>query len=268
MGLAIGYHHWREEHRSTLESFGDKNVFLLFSGGKDSSLAMDFLLRAGKDFGFDFEIHSGPFPVHMYTDAEKGKLVSYWEKRGVNIIWHDLGVTDNLLKEKENPCLECQKRKKKMLKSILMNSINDWERLVLIAGYNLWDIVSYTLEHILNDFSSQSESLKNNIRFTETAQRFYPLLTMKEGYTVFRPLIKYNGSDIKKLIQKDGIPTLSIPCQFREFRPKKVLENYYQKMGIRFDYDRVFDFAKGSLGLPDSTAYTSIDKDEYLLNIF
>lgn len=267
MSLTIGYQHWREEYRSTLESFSNKNVCMLFSGGKDSSLAMDFILRAGKEFGFDFQIHSGLFPVHMYIDAEKIKIESYWRKRGVNIIWYDLGVTDDAIKDTVNPCLACQKLKKKMLKNILMSSIDDWERLVIIAGYNLWDIVSYSLEHILNDCFSYSVPLKNN-RFMETAQRFYPLLTMKEGYMVFRPLIKYNGNDIKKLIIKEGITTLSIPCQFREFRPKKVLENYYQKMGIRFDYDKVFDFAKGSLGLPDIAAYASIDKDEYLLNVF
>jgi hypothetical protein len=102
----------------------------------------------------------------------------------------------------------------------------------------------------------------------ETAQRFYPLLKMKEGYTVFRPLIKYNSDDIQAVIKEAGIPTLSIPCKFREFRPKRILERYYQKMEIRFDYDKVFDFARRSLGLPDITTYTSIDRDEYLLNIF
>lgn len=268
MDLAISYHHWKEEHRSTLESFSDKKVFMLFSGGKDSSLTMDFILRAGKDFGFDFQIHSGLFPVHMYPDVEKIKIESYWKKRGVNIIWYNLGFTDDSLKDEANPCRECQKLKKKLLKNILMNSINDWQKLVIIAGYNLWDIVSYSLEHIMNDFFSHSVTVENNNRFMETAQRFYPLLKMKEGYTVFRPLIKYNGNDIQTLIRKTDIPTLSIPCQFGAFRPKKVLESYYHNMGIRFDYNKVFDFAKVSLGLPDIATFTSIDKDEYLQNIF
>jgi len=268
MNSDIGYHQWKEEHRSILETFSDKNVFMLFSGGKDSSLAMDFILRAGKEFGFDFEIHAGLFPVHHFTDDEQARIELYWRKRGVNIIWHNLGVTDEYIKDEVNPCLQCQKLKKKMLKNILISSIDDWERLVLIVGYNLWDIVSYSLEHILNGFFSNSVSTESNKRFMETAQRFYPLLKIKEGYTIFRPLIKYNSDDILKVIKQAGIPTLSIPCQFREFRPKKVLEKFYQKMGIRFDYDKVFDFARRSLGLPDINTYTSIDKEEYLLNIF
>ena len=68
MSLEISYSHWRDEFISILESFSDKKVFLLFSGGKDSSLALDFLLRAKEEFGFGFEAHAGAFPVHRYTD--------------------------------------------------------------------------------------------------------------------------------------------------------------------------------------------------------
>jgi tRNA(Ile)-lysidine synthase TilS/MesJ len=268
MRSAIDYHQWKEEHRSILETFSDKNVFMLFSGGKDSSLALDFILRAAKEFGFDFDAHSGLFPVHMYTDAEKVRIESYWRKRSINIIWHDMSETDEYLENAINPCVECQKLKKKMLKSILISSIDDWERLVIITSYNLWDIVSYSLEHIVNDFFSNSVSSENNKRFMETAQRFYPLLKMKEGYTVFRPLIRYNNVDILEVIKEAGIPTLSIPCKFRDFRPKRILEKYYERMGMRFDYKQVFDFARKSLELPDISTYTSIDREEYLQNIF
>ena len=102
----------------------------------------------------------------------------------------------------------------------------------------------------------------------ETGQRFYPLLKMKEGYMVFRPLIKYNGNHIVKLIGQSGIPTLSGPCKFSDFRPKRLLEKYYGNMDMNFDYNRVFDFAKKTLNLPDISSYTSIRKEEYLRDIF
>ncbi len=73
---------------------------------------------------------------------------------------------------------------------------------------------------------------------------------MKEGYKVFRPVLKYNGCDILYTIEKTGIPTLSVPCDFRDYRPKRLLEQYYNKMGLRFDYDSVFDFTKTALDLP------------------
>ncbi|HUV59496.1 MAG TPA: hypothetical protein VMW09_05230 [Desulfatiglandales bacterium] len=268
MKSAIEYARWKENHKTILETFSDKNVMMLFSGGKDSSLAMDFLLRAKKEFGFDFKAHAGACPVHRYPDKEKKRIESYWDKRGVNIIWHDMIETDEYLENAPNPCVACQKLRKKLLKSSLTNSIEDWSRLFIIINHSLWDIVSYSIEHILDDLFSNSVEPENNQRFIQTAQRFYPLLKMKEGYTVFRPLIRYNNVDILELIKEAGIPTLSIPCKFKEFRPKRILERYYQKMGIYFDYDKVFDFARRSLGLPDITTYTSIDRDEYLLNIF
>ena len=142
---------------------------------------------------------------------------------------------------------------------------------VVVPGYTLWDIVSYSMEHMLNGIFSVSGNksrTERDKRFMETAQRFYPLLKMKEGYMVFRPLIKYNQNDILKNIEQAGIPILSNPCRFRDFRPKRILEKYYEKTGLRFEYDRVFGFARRSLNLPDSSAYTSIEKEEYLLDIF
>jgi len=268
MNSAIDYHQWKEEHKTILDTFSDKNVMMLFSGGKDSSLALDFILRAKKEFGFDFSAHGGAYPVHRYPSKEKKMIESYWNKRGIDIHWYDLGETDDYIKNEINPCLKCQKLRKKILKTILGDMVDDWESLVLVTGYSLWDIVSYSIEHILNDFFSNSIDPGDNKRFMETAQRFYPLLRMKEGYTVFRPLIKYNSNSIQKVITQAGIQTLSTPCKFKEFRPKRILGRYYQRMEICFDYDKVFDFAKRSLGLPDVATYTAIDRDEYLLNIF
>ena len=268
MNSNIDYHQWKEEHISILNTLSDKDVLLLFSGGKDSSLAMDFLVRAKKEFGFDFNAHTGACPVHRYPAKEKERIESYWDKRGVPILWHDMIETDEYLENAPNPCVACQKLRKKLLKSGLTSTIQEWSRLIIIINHSLWDLVSYSIENILDDLFSNSGEPGNNKRFLETTQRFYPLLKMKEGYTVFRPLIKYNSDDIQEVIKEASIPTLSIPCKFREFRPKRILERYYQKMGICFDYDKVFNFAKRSLGLPDITTYTSIDMDEYLLNVF
>ena len=91
---------------------------------------------------------------------------------------------------------------------------------------------------------------------------------MKEGYTVFSPLVSYNANDIVKVLEQVGIPTISVPCKFKEFRPKRILEKYYEKMGMSFDYKQVFDFVRKSFSLPDITTYTLIDRDEYLKNIF
>jgi hypothetical protein len=91
---------------------------------------------------------------------------------------------------------------------------------------------------------------------------------MKEGYTIFRPLVKRNADEIVETVAQEGLPILSIPCKYRDFRPKRILEAYYEKMGQRFDYDQVIDFARRSLSLPDISAYADLEKEEYLLRVF
>jgi len=271
MNSPLGYAAWRAEHESVLESFPYKNVLLLYSGGKDSSVAMDFMCKAAKEFGFGFEAHAGAYPIHRYTDEEMKRLESYWQKRGVTVTWHDMGETDDYIKNAKNPCIPCQRLRKKVLKTSLMSTIKDWESLVLVTCYTLWDIVSYSVERMLIGGFSNSDkesSDEKNRRFTETAQRFYPLLKMKEGYTIFRPLIRYNNGDILNLIAQEQIPVLSMPCEFGDFRPKRILEKYYAKMGMSFEYEQVFDFARSLLSLPNLSVFTQMKKEEYLLDVF
>ncbi len=85
MNSTIEYLQWKEEYKSALETFYDKNVLMLFSGGKDSSLALDFILRAKKEFGFGFSAHAGAYLVHRYSGTEKKRIESYWNKRGIEI---------------------------------------------------------------------------------------------------------------------------------------------------------------------------------------
>ena len=267
----IEYSKWKDDHKSILESLNDKKVLFGFSGGKDSSLALDFIQRAKKDFGFDFETHAGAFPIHRYPETEKERIGAYWSARDVDIIWHDFIETDDMIRNADNPCHACQMIRRKLLKTFVMQEIDNIKNLVLIVNYTLWDIVGYSLEHILSDIFSdfdKDKNIGNSKRFRETAQRFYPLLKMKEGYTIFRPIVKCNGCDILYTIEKMGIPIISIQCEFKEYRPKRILETYYEKMGLRFEYNNVFEFAKKALELPDISEYLSIDKEKYLKEVF
>jgi tRNA(Ile)-lysidine synthase TilS/MesJ len=261
---------WLEDHSDTLRSFSGKRVFLLYSGGKDSSLCLHFMSRARKHFGFDLEAHAGAYPLHRYTHQEKERLSAFWRDRGVRITWYDMGVSDEPMEGTSQPCLFCQKVRRDMLNKVLDDTVEHWGSLVLVVSFTLWDIVSYSLEHVVAGFcfnSQEGDHLREK-RWRETAQRFYPVLKMKEGYTVFRPMLRFNETDIIAKVQNDGIPLLSIPCKYKDFRPKRSLQKYYEQMGLGFDYDRLLEFAKNTLGLPEISAYATLEKRAYLKNLF
>lgn len=271
MAESVNYSLWKRNHLPILEGLKSKKVFVLFSGGKDSSLSMHLLLEAGREFGFSFEAHAGAFPVHRYTTSERERISAYWQGRGASILWHDVEQEDASLENHANPCLLCQEIRRHKLNAVLKHTVKEWNRLVLVVSYTLWDVASYAAEYLLGGLFSKTDGdipAEARKRFAETSQRFYPFLQMKEGYSVFRPLLRYNGCDVRKTVEDEGIPVLGIPCTFKDYRPKRLLEKYYDKMGLRFDYDAVLTFAKHSMNLPDLSACTDMGKERYLTKVF
>jgi tRNA(Ile)-lysidine synthase TilS/MesJ len=267
----IEYSFWKQIHSTALEDLRRKKVFFLFSGGKDSSICMHMLLKAAGEFGFSFEAHAGAFPIHRYTVSEKERISAYWKARGATVIWHDVGTDDASLEGGVNPCVSCQEIRRRKLNAVLMTTVKEWSELVIVVSYTLWDLVSYAAEYLFAGvFSEAGDGVSQGMqkRFAEISQRFYPFLRMREGYLVFRPLIRFNGCDVLKTVEEEGIPILRTPCHFRDARPKRILEKYYDKMGLRFDYDEVFNFAKQTMGLPDQSTYMAMEKEQYLTKVF
>ena len=277
MTSRLNYSIWKKDNKPILSSLTDKKVYMTYSGGKDSSVCLHFIQRAVKEFGFDFEAHAAIFPHHIFRDVEKQKLDSYWRARGISITWHKVPETDeyldNALYQGSNPCLICNHTKKKLLINYFKELTPDLEALVIIMSYSLWDLVSATIEHILSaiyfntNWSVPVRGKGTEERFIETSQRFYPSLKLKEGLTIFKPLIRYNDQDILKVISDNKIPLLTTSCKYKEYRPKRLFGTYYEKMGLYFEYSKVFEFANKALNLPEISYYNNISMEEYLTKI-
>ena len=277
MKYNLNYSAWKTANQEILKGLSDKKVLVSYSGGKDSSVVLYLIQKAAEEFNFSYEAHGVFFPAHVYSDADLKKIDSYWDKRNVNINWHQVSVSDECLDEAlkngQSPCLTCTQTKKKILISHLNRVISDWNSIVIVMSYSLWDLVSAMLEHISGAIFSDkscSGSLQGKSpdeRFVETAQRFYPLLKIKRGPTIYKPLIQYNDQDINYFIAENGIPLTTISCNYREFRPKRIFATYYQKTDLFFDYSKVLDFSKKTLKLPDISYYEEIDLEEYMKRV-
>ncbi len=274
MTSRLNYSTWKSNNQAILENLSDKKVMVPYSGGKDSSVVLYLIQKAAEEFDFNYEAHGVFFPANVYSDRDVKKIDSYWHKKNVSIIWHKVPVSDECLaealKKGQSPCLTCIQTKKKILISQLNQMISDWNSIVIVMSYSLWDLVSATLEHISSatfsdkSYSSFLQGKSSDERFIETAQRFYPLLKLKQGPTIYKPLIKYNDQDIQNFILENNIPLTTTSCKYKEFRPKRIFAAYYEKTDLFFDYSKVLGFAIKALNLPDITYYEEIDTEKYM----
>jgi tRNA(Ile)-lysidine synthase TilS/MesJ len=276
MRSVLDYATWVNDNREHLETLSDKRVFVTYAGGKDASVILHFLIQARKDFHFEFETHSGMFPTHVYTNDEVRKLDSYWKARDVQITWHPIPANEaafEIAKQKgTNPCEVCHATKRKTFLEYLNQTTTDWNSLVIIVGWSLWDLVGYSLEYLFGSVYADGDNMfqgKNiNERYFRTGQRFYPMLKMKEGYTLFKPLLRYNDQDIRRVIHDNQIPILTTDCKYKDYRPKRLFADCYIQMDLRFDYDKVLKFAREALALQEPTSYTNINKENFITSIF
>ena len=274
---SLNYSIWKKDNRSILEDFSHKRILVAYSGGKDSSVILHFLQKAAEDFGFRFEAHAALFPHHVLTEMEVSKLDGYWNKRGVDIKWHDVSVPDEQLEQAlrggVNPCLICKQSKKKKILNNFIQSNSQWENLVVIMSYSLWDLVSATVEQLLGAVYCNSEhtdlSQKDNSeeRFLETFQRFYPLLKLKNGLTIFKPLIRYNDQEINEVVSGNEIPLADNPCRYKAYRPKRFFEKYYDANNMRFEFEKVLDFVKKTFNFPEISQFEDLELEAYVIKM-
>jgi len=273
--MSLQYEEWRNRHKTILETFPDKKIMMLYTGGKDSSVILSFLIRSGKEFGFQFDTSAAVYPNHVFIRSDIEKLDSYWRTRGVYIQWHDIKTPDTLLsdaqREGKNPCYICHRVKRKYLFNLLQEMENTGKDIVIILSFNLWDLVSYAVEYLAGGvFMGNAGKSKETVdkspeqRFMETSQRFYPLIQLKEGLTIFKPLLSYNDPEITRVITEENIPLSSMVCTYKNYTPKRILGEYYKQIDATFDYENVIKFARENLKLRDVDYYSQMGKMDFI----
>jgi len=262
---------WETHNRDYLNACQKKRLIVTFSGGKDSSACL-FLLNKAKDrYNYDLEAHLYAYPRHIYREGFKEELLSFWGKYGVKLFYHLSEEDDLLLEHQENPCIPCQGIRKKALFRLLPFTEKSISNLVLVSGHSLWDLVGYILEVFiareLADYSHRENSVSAE-RFIEISQRFYPFISMREGYAVFRPMLCLNQKEIEHILEAEALPVLDTPCRYSQFRPKKVLANYFQTFDYQFSHKKIIEFAQKKIGISDISKIKHLSQKEYLSHRF
>ena len=275
--MTITYEQWVNDNKENLLKLNNKELIMAYSGGKDSSVALHFLEKAARTYNFNVEAHGIIIPEHVLTESERYKLDDYWLKRGITISWHKVLDADKSLSQAPeqgiSPCLICNRTKKNELMSYFKRTKPDWEKLVMVISYSLWDLVSASVEHITGgvfadeEFSSAVKGKKPEERFMEIAQRFYPLIKLQNGMTVFKPLIYYNDQDIIETVKENNLPLTTPTCDHKEYRPKRGFALYYHKMDHHFNYEKVLKFAQTALKIPNLDFYSDMPSEVYLKEV-
>lgn len=89
---------------------------------------------------------------------------------------------------------------------------------------------------------------------------------MKDGLSIFKPLIRYNENEILEAVTEEKVLFSDIPCNFKNTRTKRVLFDYYRQMKLSFDYDKVKQFYEKTLKSRDLSYYTELNKED-LINV-
>ncbi len=265
------YEKWRTLNGDFLERCRGKYVAVTYSAGKDSSACMYLIKEAAEEYGYELGGYVYPFPKHRYNPTFCSMLVNHWKQAGIDITIGEADAEDTMLEQAENPCRPCQDLRKKVIPKIFSRVARDPKEIVIVSGHSLWDLAGYALNRFtateLAASTDCSESFSKD-RLLEISQRFYPFLSMKGGYSVYRPMLFLNDDEIEGICQEKSLPVLDIPCRYSYRRPKKILSEYFKRFGYRFEYTGVLAFAKKHIKIAALEMIQNIPQEEYLTKRF
>lgn len=179
-------------HRFNMIEAGDR-VAVGISGGKDSIVLFNALVRIKKIANLDFELI--PIHIHMKEDtSDLGELKKYFEKFGYNleVIETNLGS----IATEKNPCFLCGRLRRGILYTFMKN--NNIKKLAL--GHHKDDIIETFLMNIIYQ---GNRNIMKPAYFSE-----------EHKVQVIRPLAFVEEKNIISYSKKLSLPILETKCPY------------------------------------------------------
>lgn len=259
------------------------NVLMWYSGGKDSNVLLDLLVKYKQRHDFKLSVYLVTVPFMVYRsgdekqkDAMKNNL-DFWRHKGIfiNLIIPrlpngDLYTDDSNLDLWDTKCYSCEKIKTASLSRIVKEQKKDF---IIATPHSVYDILGYVMElvhlsgglpHGWEDIDKHSEEYE---RLMILARRCYPKVSIKGNPKIsyIRPLIDAPSKLFIEYNNKEGIPIIPENCKNiggGDFVPFKRIPMMGADLlarlspgansGKRFaeNYRRIMDFARTGKILP------------------
>lgn len=196
-------------HKFNMIEEGDR-VAVGISGGKDSIVTLNALIRIKKVAKIDFEII--PIHIHLKEDiSDFSEIIKYIEKMGLKLRIVETNLGDILFKEngeikEKNPCFLCGRIRRGVLYKIMKEeSINK-----LALGHHKDDIV---------------ETFLMNIIYQGNRNIMKPAYISEENKVmVIRPLAFVEEKNIINYAKKLGLPVLNSKCPYETSKDSRRLK--------------------------------------------
>lgn len=184
---------------------GDR-VAVGFSGGKDSTVVINALVRIKKISGLDFDII--PIHIHPAQDISRtDKIQQFCDNLGLELQIIETTLGDLLFGEEKikNPCFLCGR----IRRGILYTTMREQNINKLVLGHHKDDIIETFL---MNSFYQGNQHMMKPSYLAEDY-----------GVQVIRPLAYVEESDIIRYVKKLNIPILKSICPYETSTDSKRL---------------------------------------------